>query len=126
MFSELFYWLFELLRKDRPNESPGFDAYLGISLLQCMNILILFGVANFFLEFNISKNLAASSGIFLYIFITIVNFFTLFRKKSEIVNRYENLSRKRRMKGILFFWGYVLSTIVLFIIVLTNLVTIKY
>ena len=41
MFKELYYRLYELLKKVKTNDNPGFNAFIGISFFQCMNILTL-------------------------------------------------------------------------------------
>ena len=125
MFGEFYYWLYEYRKKSKSNNTPGFDAFLGVSFLQCMNVLILFGVANYFLAIDISKNLATYAGIFLYISITVVNYFNLIRKKDEIIKKCEKLSTQRQSRGKLHFWLYTLITLGLFIYVITNLVTPK-
>ncbi len=91
-----------------------------------MNILTLGVVANYFLNLDISKSSAIYSGIFLYVSLTAVNFFILFRKKEEITKKYEQLPIERQGKGKLYFWVYALITTVLFIYVIVNLVAPKY
>lgn len=126
MFKELYYRLYELLKKVKTNDNPGFNAFIGISFFQCMNILTLGIVANYFLNLDISKSSAIYSGIFLYVSLTAVNFFILFRKKEEITKKYEQLPIERQGKGKLYFWVYALITTVLFIYVIVNLVAPKY
>jgi hypothetical protein len=126
MFKELYYRLYELLNKVKTNDNPGFNAFIGISFFQCMNILTLFGIANYFLNLSVPKSSAVYSGVFLYVSISVVNFFVLFRKKEKIVKRYKQLPIERQRKGKLYFWLYALITIVLFIYVIVNLVTPKY
>ena len=125
MFNEFYYWLYGYLKQSKA-DNPKFDAFLGISLLQCMNALILFGVTNYFFTIDISKNIAVYSGIFLYVSITVINFFSLFQKKDEIVKKCEQLPQERQSKGKLYFWVYALGTIGFFIYVIINLVTPKY
>jgi hypothetical protein len=126
MFRELYYWLYELLKKIKTNDNPGFNAFIGISFFQCMNVLTLGGIANYFLSLDISKSTAVYSGIFLYVSLTTVNFFILFRKKDEIIKKCEKLPAERKSKGQLYFWLYALITIGFFIYVIINLVTAKY
>lgn len=122
MFREFYYWLYDYLNESK-TISPRFDAFLGVSLLQCMNVLILFGLANYFLAIDIPKESAAFAGIFLYISVTVVNYFSLFRKKDEIIKKCEKLSTERQRKGKLHFRLYALITIGIFIYVLIYLVT---
>lgn len=126
MVKKLYYILYELLRKVKTNDNPGFNAFIGISFFQFMNILTLCGLANYFFNIEISKSNAVYSGIFLYIILTTVNFFILFRKKDKIKKKYQQLPKERQRKGKLCFWLYALITIALFIYVIFNLVMPKH
>lgn len=123
MFVELFYWLYEILKKDRPNDSPCIDAFLGISVLQCCNVSSLFGIVNYFLAMKISKNISVITGIVLYVLITTINFFVLYIRRYKIIKKFENSSEKRQRRGKLYFWIYALATIALYMFVIANLVT---
>ena len=123
MFEELYYRLIELLKQLKTNDNPSFNAFIGISFFQYMNILSFGGIINYFLNYNISKNNAIYFGIFLYVLLTGINYVILFRKKEKITKKYEQLPIERQSKGKLYFWLYALSTTVLFIYVLVNLVT---
>ena len=114
MFRELYYWLHELLKKIKTNDNPGFNAFIGISFFQCMNVLTLGGIANFFFALDISKDTAIYSGIFIYVSLTAVNFFSIFRTKEEIIRKFEKLPIERQSKGKLYLWLYMLITIALF------------
>jgi hypothetical protein len=91
-----------------------------------MNILTLGIIANYFSNLNISKNNTIYFGIFLYVAVTGVNFFTLFRKKETIIKKLEKLPIEKQRKGKLYVWLYALATIVLFMYVITYLVKPKY
>jgi len=126
MFKELYYWLYKLSLKRRNNNDSVFDAFLGISFFQGMNILTLLGVVNYFLALDISKNNSIYLGIFIYVITTFINYFSLFRLRNAIINKYEELPRERRNKGKLFFLLYCLLTIVLFMCMIIYLVKPKY
>lgn len=126
MFRELYYWLYELLKKIKTNDNPEFNAFIGISFFQCMNVLTIGGIANYLFAFDISKSTAVYSGIFMYVSLTVVNFFSLFRKRGEIIKKFEKLPIERQSKGKLYLWLYILITIGLFMYVIINLVTPKY
>lgn len=126
LFKELYYWLYELLKKVKTNDNPDFSAYLGISFFQCVNVLALVGILNYFIVFDIPINIAVYSGIFIYVLLTAVNFFTLFRKRNEIIKKFGKYSTSQQNKGKIYFWLYALTTVILFIYVIINLVTPKY
>jgi hypothetical protein len=117
MFKELYYWLHELLNKTKTNDNPGFNAFIGISFFQCMNVLTLGGIVNYFFEIEISKDTAIYSGIFIYVFLTVINFFNLFRKREEIIKKFEKLLIEKQNKGKLYLWLYILTTLGLFMYV---------
>jgi len=126
MFKELYFHLYGSLKKVKTNDNPGFNAFIGISFFQCMNILTLLRIAKYFFTLDIPKSTAVYSGIFIYVSITAVNFFSLFRKRNEIIKKFGEYSIARRNKGKLYLWLYMLATIALFMYVLINLVTPKY
>jgi hypothetical protein len=121
MFKELYYWLYELLKKIKSNDNPGFNAFIGISFFQCMNILTLVGIVNHFFALEISKNAAIFLGIFIYFSLTGINIFHLFRTRIEIIKKFEKLPTQRQNKGKLYFWLYMLVTIGLFMFIIINL-----
>ena len=126
MFTELYYWIYRVLKKIPTNDNPEFNAFLGISFFQCMNVITLIGIANYFFVLNVPKNIVIYSGIFIYVIITVTNYFSIFSKRDEVKKKYEKLETTRRKKGQLLLLLYVLVTIILFIYVLTNLVVAKY
>jgi Na+/H+ antiporter NhaD/arsenite permease-like protein len=126
MFSELYYWLYTILKKIKTNDNPEFNAFLGISSLQYLNIASLFGVANYFLVLNITKNLVILASLIVLVVIAIVNYYNFFSERDELKKKFEKFSPARRRKGQLFLLLYVFVTLILFIYVLANLVTPKY
>lgn len=126
MFKEFYYWLYELLKKIKTNDNPEFNAYLGISSFQFLNVLTLVGITNFFFALDVSEDTAIYLSIFIYVSITAVNFFSLFRKREKIIKKYEKLPVERQRKGKLYLWIYMLTTTGLSMYVIINLVTPKY
>jgi hypothetical protein len=126
MFAELYYWTYSILKNIKTNDNPEFNAFLGISSFQCLNILSIFGIINYFFVFDIPKNIVIYCGIILFVSITVTNYFSIFSKRDEVKKKYEKFDIARRRKGQLFLLLYVLVTLVLFIYVLANLVTAKY
>jgi hypothetical protein len=126
MFNELYYSLYEVLKKVKTNDNPGFNAYLGISSFQCFNIITLGGIANYFIKLDISKSSGVYFSIFLYVLVTAVNYFTLLRKKDKIIKKFEKLPIERQRKGKLYFWLYALITLALLMIIVIFLVKPKY
>jgi len=126
MFTELYYWTYSILKKIKTNDNPEFNAFLGISSFQYLNVASLFGVANYFLVLNTTKNLVILVSILVLAAIAIVNYYSFFSKRDTIKKKFEKFSPSRRMKGQIFLLLYVLTTLILFIYVLANLITAKY
>src|SRR5437868_14360889 len=99
MFRELYYRLFESLKGVKTNTHPAFNAYLGISSFQCINVATLLAIINYFLKIDVSKNTSVYIGILLYIFLTVINFFYLFRKKDELGKKFDKMQMKRQNIG---------------------------
>jgi hypothetical protein len=125
MFKELYYRLHKLLKKLNINDNPEFNAFIGISFFQCINILSLWVIINYLLNLDISMHNAIYSGVFLYVSLTTVNFFVLFKKKKVIKKKYDQLSTERQNKGKLYFWIYVVLSLMIFFVSVSYFVTPK-
>jgi hypothetical protein len=125
MFRVIYYSLFKFLSKTRPKETPAFDAYLILSLFQCMNVLSIFGVINYFIRMDIAKNAAVIMGITLYLLTTIINFFALFRKRHFIFSQFDKFSLSKIKTGKYKLLTYLLVSTAIFLYVLFNLVSMK-
>ena len=126
MFKELYYSLILTLSRSETNDNPTFNAFIGISFFQCMNILSLIGIINNFLKMDLTEKIAIFCGIFLWLIISVLNFFFLYRQREKIISHFKQFPKHiiRKSKVILFI--YSISTIIIFIYVLVNLVTPKY
>jgi len=126
MFKTLYYSLIDILSSIRSNDNPLFNAYVGISFFQCLNVITLIGLVNYFGKFDISKKLAVIIGLLLYLIITCINFFVLYKNRDRIILRIKNNSnfKPRRFSFLLFIYSFI--SVALFIIVLAKFVTPKF
>jgi len=123
MIKEMYYWLMYFLNKIGRTEMFGFNSYLLICMLLCFNILTFFIIICFLLHIDI-KSLITDykvTGIVLGLSVIIPNYFILFSKRKQIVEKYDQLPKKRRIKGIILFWIYSIASIPLFFILVANL-----
>lgn len=123
MLREMYYWMIFYLKKVKTNDMPQFNAYLLICLLMFANIGSLFEIISFLLKLDI-KSLTSGYkviGIIFGLSIMIPNYFFLFAKRKEIIEKYDQLAQKRRTKGIILFWIYSIVSIPLFFILVANL-----
>ncbi len=123
MIKEMYYWLMYFLKKIGKTEMFGFNSYLLICMVLFSNILTLFVLFCFFLDIDIQSLITdyKVTGIVFGLSVMIPNYFILFAKRKEIVEKYDQLPRKRRIKGMILFWIYSIVSIPLFFVLVTNL-----
>ena len=123
MIKETYYWMMYFLKKIGRTEMLEFNSYLLICMLLCFNLLTFFIIVCFLLHVDIKLLIVdyKVTGIILGLLIMIPNYFLLFAKRKEIVERYDQLPQNRRTKGIILFWVYSIVSIPLFFILVANL-----
>ena len=123
MIKEMYYWLMYFLKKIGKTEMFGFNSYLLICMMLFSNILTLFVLFCFLLNVDIQSLITdyKVTGIVFGLSVMIPNYFILFAKRKEIVEKYDQLPRKRRIKGMILFWIYSIVSIPLFFVLVTNL-----
>ena len=123
MIKEMYYWLMYFLKKIGKTEMFGFNSYLLICMMLFSNILTLFVLFCFLLNVDIQSLITdyKVTGIVFGLSVMIHNYFILFTKRKEIVEKYDQLPRKRRIKGMILFWIYSIVSIPLFFVLVTNL-----
>jgi hypothetical protein len=126
MFTELYYWLYRTIKKNKFNKEPELSAYFLLSSFQGMNIVTLLAFANYFLDIFISKEIVVICAPILFLSILVINYLYLYRKRNEIIKKLEEFSTKRRATGKIFFIIYILATLFLLFYVITNFVLIRY
>jgi hypothetical protein len=127
MFKELYYWMSNRLSNIPSNDNPDFNAYILIALLQIFNIGTLFIILDhFFLKIHYPKNAHIYIGLSEALIFFVINYFTLYTKRKVIFQKYEKMDAKRKKRGLIYFWTYVILSIVIFFVAAANLVTPKY
>jgi len=113
----MYYWLMYFLRKDgRKTELFGHNSYLLISMLVVFNIFTIAIVISYFFnvklkELGIDKQTTQLIGIAFGVIVIGFNHFYLYKNQNEICKHYDDLSHKRRIKGMIMFWLYVILSI---------------
>jgi len=127
MYRELYYWMYMTLRKIKTNDTPAFNASLLICILQMANIgtVCIIGAYLFKIDTLTDRITAVYIGLGLYIFLFVINYFLLYAQRELILERYQDLLPKRKTKGQIYFWLYVLLSLVIFFVAGINLVTPK-
>jgi hypothetical protein len=126
MFEELYFWMTTRLAKIKSNGNPPRNAYLFIGLFQSFNVGTLFVILNYFLKLPFEKVIVIYVSIFWAILLLAINHFTLYAKRKEISNKFENMEPKRKKKGLIYFWLYVCLSTILFFVAAAYLVTPHY
>ena len=105
---------------------PAFNACLLMCILQMANIGTILVVIFFFLKTNINKSIAVYAGLTMAVTLIVLNYFLLYIKRETIFEKYENNPLKRKTKGKIYFFVYVLLSLAIFFVALANLVTPNY
>lgn len=114
------------LSKIKTNKTPAFNAYLIISVLQYINIGTLYVISNYYLQIVMDRNTAIISGLIFAAAFAILNYFILYAKRESIIKKYSEAPIKRKTRGQILFWLYVILSFVAFSISVANLVTPRY
>jgi hypothetical protein len=128
MFGELYYWMYQYLRKIKTNDTPSTNAYFLICLLQGFNIMTFTVVVAYFFKLNVAvnRNITIYLGLALTVTLFIVNFILLFARRNMIFAKYDAMKRERKIKGQIYFWLYFLLSFIIFFVSVANLVEPKY
>ena len=127
MIKELYFWIYQSVRKFKTNDRPAISAIGIVSILQGANIGSIQVVLDYIFKFgNVEKNATIYWGLIISFIVFITNYFYLYKNRDDIFRKYEKLTPKRRRKGILFSWLYALGSLFLFFFLVANLVTPKY
>jgi len=123
MLREMYYWLMYFLKKIGRTDMLEFNSYLIICMLLMSNILTVFIFACFLL--NVDPKLLITdykiTGIILGLSIMIPLYFILFAKRTQIVEKYDQLPKKKKIRGKFLFWIYSIVSIPLFFILVIHL-----
>jgi len=114
--------MFYYLRSIKTNDTPAFNAYLLISLLQGLNIESIYIIVAYIFRFSYTpnKNIIIYIGLSLSIALFIINYFLLFAQRKNIFDKYELLSQKIKSKRMIYFWAYVTISVIIFFVSVAN------
>jgi len=123
MIKEIYYWTVFYLRKVKTNDMPEFNAFLSVSLMIFFNIATIFIVAKYIFDISLklSHNETTLVGLSSGLFVGFICYLFTYKQKKEIQEKYDNLPKNRRGKGIVIFWIYVILSFSLLFIAGVNL-----
>jgi len=122
MFEELYYWMATRLSKIKSNDNPPFNAYFLIMILQIFNIGTLYVIVNYYIKVHLPKNTYIYIGLLLALILAVINYPTLYKRRKEIFEKFENMELNRKKKGLIYFWLYVCLSTIIFMLVTSPLV----
>jgi len=127
MIKEMYYWLMYFLKKIGKTEMIEFNSYLLICMFLIFNIMTIFLLVCFLFKLNINAIVLnyKIAGLTLILPILTLNYVFLYVNRNKIIETYDNLTQKRRLKGMIFFWIYSIISIPLFFFLTTNLPLIR-
>jgi hypothetical protein len=128
MFKEVYYWIYRDLKAVKTNTQPFFNAYVGVSFLQCINIGSLLAIVNYYTDYEYEppKEAATFYALGLYIIVSLINYFIFFNNKEKIIEKYDSYDPKRQRKGKLLSWLYVILSFAILFYIGSHYVIPKY
>lgn len=111
-----YYRIYKGLTKVKTNDTPALNAMVLLIALQAFNILSVFGIINYFFRLEFDKQQVIIGGISLYIILLVPNYIYLFRKRNEIIKRYQNETAPQKTKGVILLLLYIVITITVFFV----------
>ncbi len=119
MLKEMYYWMMYFLGKIGKTEIFGFNSFLLISTLVFYNILTIVMLFSYVFNINIRAPYVQENshliGIVTGVSVVFILYFVLYRRRNEIIEKYNRLAVGRRRLGMLLFWLYcILSCFLVF------------
>lgn len=111
-----YYRIYKGLTKVKTNDTPALNAMILLIALQAFNILSVFGIINYFFGLEFDKQQVIIGGISLYIILLVPNYIYLFRKRNEIIKRYQNETAPQKTRGVVLLLLYIIITITVFFV----------
>jgi len=123
MLKEIYYWMVYYLRKVKTNDRPEYNSFLLVSLMVFSNIATILVIVSyiFYISIKFTEREITIVGLSSGLCVGLICYLFTYKQKREIHEKYNNLPKKRRIKGIVFFWIYSLLSIPLFYILVVNL-----
>ena len=106
---DVYYWMCKFFNG---NKTPEFDAYLGLVIIQGMNIIVIGRIT--FKSLNLltpSKEIVVYYGIILTAFLFVINYQLFYRNRTLIKEIFSNYPKKRLMRGRNLVYLYVIISI---------------
>ncbi len=117
---KLCYFLYVILKNPKSNDQSFYNAYLGFSFLQYLNLASVFILINHFTLYRADKKTAFFLSLSFFGVILIFNFYKLLKKKDFIISVNESLPKNKKKIGMLLTWVFIVFSFVFFYLVMNN------
>ncbi len=125
MLQEMYYWLMYFLKKIGKTDMFEFNSYLLICMLAGFNILTIIMIVSYLFGINVRTSFLQENsktiGILFGLSVIAFNYFHLFKQRKNIVEKYSQLSGKRKIQGQIAFWIYSIASLFLMFFIGVNL-----
>jgi len=113
VFRAVFFWINYYLRKDNKSKNnTAFFALLMLIIVQGINLSSVLSIINFLLKQDVINGVSSNEyGIIMFMVLGILNYLSLYRRRKEIFNKYENYAPERKEKGKSLFWLYIAGSV---------------
>jgi hypothetical protein len=126
MFNEIYFWMVFYLKKVKTNDTPAFNGYLILCMLQIFNFGTVWVLINyFFIKVNVNSDISVKICLFFGAVLCTLNYFLFYARRELIFLKYNCLKPKRKVKGQIFFWIYSLLSFAILLFSLANFVKLK-
>jgi hypothetical protein len=79
-------------------------------------LVTIAGCIVYFIKISIDKNIAIVFGLSLILFLYVLNFSALYRRREMIFKKFRHMQPKRKIKGKLLYWAYMVITFIIFFV----------
>jgi hypothetical protein len=111
-----YYRIYKALVKVKTNTTPALNSMLLVVILQGLNIFSILMIVKYFFNWEFTKLQSNIQGLLFYIIMLIPNYFYLYRKRDEIISRYQNESKEDKKWGIIGLLFYIVFSILVFFV----------
>lgn len=118
MLKEIYFWSVYFMKRNKKDNNPEFNALflngllLGFNSITLLKIIVI--VLNFDIKKLINENNYVLIGVMYGMFILLICYFYLYKKRKVIYAKYEHMPLKRQMVGKIYYWCCLLITLPLF------------
>ncbi len=114
----LYFKLWQSMTKVKTNDMPATNAMILISMIQFLNLALIYFFINYYslvkISFDSKSNIYIFS-ILLGVVVYTINYFFLYKSKERLYEKYKNESNIRKITGNILLMLYIIGSFVLVI-----------